>query len=85
MSFGGSRGPQLGVFISATLAVHNVPEGLAVSGWIEGVGTKAFPSIGQGSGIDDGNGVCLVQQVALVLIPKRISKLNTALWSIFTR
>lgn len=51
VSFGGEKGPKLGVFISLTLAVHNVPEGLAV---------------------------------ALVLVPKRISKVKTALWSIFT-
>jgi len=51
VSFGGLTGAQLGVFISATLAVHNVPEGLAV---------------------------------ALVLNPRKVSKLNSALWCVFT-
>mmetsp|Transcript_46643 Transcript_46643/g.113655 ORF Transcript_46643/g.113655 Transcript_46643/m.113655 type:complete len:353 (+) Transcript_46643:451-1509(+) len=31
VSFGGSHGSELGVFISASLAVHNIPEGLAIS------------------------------------------------------
>ncbi|KAG5185963.1 hypothetical protein JKP88DRAFT_271905 [Tribonema minus] len=31
VSFGGSTGAQLGFLISATLAVHNIPEGLAVA------------------------------------------------------
>lgn len=51
VSFGGSNGHELGVFISASLAVHNVPEGLAV---------------------------------AIVLLPRNISKLTAALWCIVT-
>mmetsp|Transcript_19716 Transcript_19716/g.28773 ORF Transcript_19716/g.28773 Transcript_19716/m.28773 type:complete len:355 (+) Transcript_19716:150-1214(+) len=51
VSFGGSNGHELGVFISASLAVHNVPEGLAV---------------------------------AIVLLPRKISKLTAALWCIVT-
>ena len=31
VSFGGSSPPQLGMLVTTTLAVHNVPEGLAVS------------------------------------------------------
>mmetsp|Transcript_2238 Transcript_2238/g.3185 ORF Transcript_2238/g.3185 Transcript_2238/m.3185 type:complete len:363 (+) Transcript_2238:325-1413(+) len=51
VSFGGSNGSELGVFISASLAVHNVPEGLAV---------------------------------AIVLLPRKISKLTASLWCIVT-
>lgn len=51
VSFGGQRGSELGVFISASLAVHNVPEGLAV---------------------------------AIVLLPRKVSKLAAALWCIMT-
>lgn len=51
VSFGGSNGSELGVFISASLAVHNVPEGLAV---------------------------------AIVLLPRKISKLTASLWCIMT-
>ena len=51
VSFGGEHGQQLGVFISASLAVHNIPEGLAV---------------------------------AIVLLPRKISKATAALWCVVT-
>jgi len=51
VSFGGENGDKLGMFISASLAVHNIPEGLAV---------------------------------AVVLLPRKISKLTAANWCIFT-
>lgn len=51
VSFGGEAGNVLGRFISLSLAIHNVPEGLAV---------------------------------ALVLLPKGVTKLRTGLWAVFT-
>lgn len=51
VSFGGSNGSELGVFISTSLAVHNVPEGMAV---------------------------------AIVLLPRKVSKLTASLWCILT-
>lgn len=51
VSFGGEHGSTLGVFISASLAVHNIPEGLAV---------------------------------AIVLLPRKISKMKAVLWCIIT-
>jgi len=51
VSFGGASGTSLGVFISASLAVHNIPEGLAV---------------------------------AIVLLPRKMNKLDIALWCILT-
>lgn len=51
VSFGGSNGIELGVFISVSLAVHNVPEGLAV---------------------------------AIALLPRKLSSLQSALWCVMT-
>lgn len=51
VSFGGEHGGDLGVFISASLAVHNVPEGLAV---------------------------------AIVLLPRKVSKATAAVWCVVT-
>jgi zinc transporter ZupT len=51
VSFGGEHGHDLGVFISASLAVHNIPEGLAV---------------------------------AIVLLPRKVSKATAAIWCVVT-
>lgn len=51
VSFGGEHGNSLGVFISASLAVHNIPEGLAV---------------------------------AIVLLPRKVSKATAAIWCVVT-
>lgn len=42
VSFGGAHGSQLGVFISASLAVHNIPEGLAIAVVIMPKGTATW-------------------------------------------
>ena len=51
VSFGGQNGADLGMFISASLAVHNVPEGFAV---------------------------------AIVWLPRKVSKLTAAMMCILT-
>lgn len=51
VSFGGERGHDFGVFISASLAIHNIPEGLAV---------------------------------AIVLLPRKVSKATAAIWCVVT-
>ena len=51
VSFGGEHGHDFGMFISASLAVHNVPEGLAV---------------------------------AIVLLPRKVSKATAAIWCVVT-
>lgn len=51
VSFGGEHGHEFGKFISASLAVHNVPEGLAV---------------------------------AIVLLPRKVSKATAAIWCVVT-
>jgi zinc transporter, ZIP family len=51
VSFGGEHGNDLGFFISASLAVHNIPEGLAV---------------------------------AIVLLPRKVSKATAAIWCVVT-
>merc|ERR1712032_1339605 len=51
VSFGGQHGKDLGVFISASLAVHNIPEGLAV---------------------------------AIVMLPRKVSKATAAVWCVIT-
>lgn len=45
VSFGGAHGSQLGVFISASLAVHNIPEGLAMSVTLMPRGTSLATAI----------------------------------------
>ena len=45
VSFGGTHGSELGVFISASLAVHNVPEGLAMSVTLMPRGTSLVTAI----------------------------------------
>mmetsp|Transcript_24316 Transcript_24316/g.51737 ORF Transcript_24316/g.51737 Transcript_24316/m.51737 type:complete len:324 (-) Transcript_24316:1130-2101(-) len=45
VSFGGAHGSELGVFISASLAVHNIPEGLAMSVTLMPRGTSLATAI----------------------------------------
>jgi len=45
VSFGGLHGSELGVFISASLAVHNIPEGLAMSVTLMPRGTSLATAI----------------------------------------
>mmetsp|Transcript_4307 Transcript_4307/g.10398 ORF Transcript_4307/g.10398 Transcript_4307/m.10398 type:complete len:322 (+) Transcript_4307:555-1520(+) len=45
VSFGGTHGSELGVFISASLAVHNIPEGLAMSVTLMPRGTSLATAI----------------------------------------
>jgi ZIP family zinc transporter len=45
VSFGGVHGSELGVFISASLAVHNIPEGLAMAVTLMPRGTSLLTAI----------------------------------------
>jgi ZIP family zinc transporter len=45
VSFGGVHGSELGVFISASLAVHNIPEGLAMAVTLIPRGTSLLTAI----------------------------------------
>lgn len=45
VSFGGAHGSELGVFISTSLAVHNIPEGLAMSVTLMPRGTSLATAI----------------------------------------
>ena len=81
MSFAGESGSHFGVFISTTLAIHNVPEGLAVRRRCA-VTAHRVDAVLFGTHSHAPRSLLCTAQICLVLIPRGVSLLVAGLWAV---